>query len=539
VNKTSEIEFQSWLKNSEGLNLEFKKAENSFNESKDLPDYCSAIANEGGGKLILGVSDNKTITGSKAFKNTYHTVPNKILQSIGIRVDIEECYFSNKRVLIFHIPSRPSGIIIASTGNYKYPMRVGSSLMEMNSEKIKEIVTETIPDFSSTIVEGFNISDVDIEAISIFSALWAQKQNKPEYKNYPIDKTLKAIGAMTDKGLNYACLILFGKKERIDELLPGAEIIFEWRQEKKIRYDSRINWREPFFKIFDNIWGAINARNIRIPFHEGFIQREIFSFTEEPVREAVLNAVTHRDYRINSASIFIKASPEEIVINSPGGFLPGITQSNILEKSEWRNRRIAEIFEKAGLVERSGQGMEIIFGSTIKEGKGLPGFSGSDQYAVQLTIPAVIKDENFILYIEKIGNEKQISLSFEEILELENIREKRKLHNPIFKNKFLDLGIIERIGNTSGSKYVLSHKYYAFKGKPGLYTRIVGISRDEKKHLIVKHIQKNKKGFARDFVDIFPDLTQKDISNLLQELKKEGKISHEGTDKSGCWVLLN
>ena len=65
-------EFNKWLKNPEGLHLEFKAARNSFSCDKDLPDYCAALANEGGGKLILGVEDKThKIAGSKAFEETY------------------------------------------------------------------------------------------------------------------------------------------------------------------------------------------------------------------------------------------------------------------------------------------------------------------------------------------------------------------------------------------------------------------------------------------------------------------------------------
>ena len=80
-----------------------------------------------------------------------------------------------------------------------------------------------------------------------------------------------------------------GKKEKIDQFLPGNEIIFEWRHDAgKTAHDFRKNWREPFFKIYDEIWETINARNIRIPFQEGLFQREIYAFSDKPVREALL-----------------------------------------------------------------------------------------------------------------------------------------------------------------------------------------------------------------------------------------------------------
>ena len=403
-NQTTDKQFEKWIGKSEGLNLEFKKAENSFSKTKDLPDYCAALANEGGGKLILGVDNSRNIIGTKAFRGTSDALSHCLLQNLGIRIDVEEKIYKEARVLIFHIPSRSVGSIIKSSGDYKYPMRAGSSLVEMSQDKIKEILNEAETDFSCQIVKNFVLSDIDEDAITNFKKLWAQKQDKKEYLEFSTEKTLRAIGAMDSEGLNNAALILFGKKQKIDELLPCAEIIFEWRQTQKIRHDFRKEWREPFFKIYNDVWENINVRNIRFPYHEGFVQREVIAFNEESIREAIANAIAHRDYHIQSASIFIKATPEKISIQSPGGFVNGVNAENILERSEWRNRRIAEIFQLAGLVERSGQGMDIIFGNTIREGKGLPNFAGSDNYLVFLNIPAEVKDESFILFLEKIIN---------------------------------------------------------------------------------------------------------------------------------------
>lgn len=537
---TSETQFKKWLQSTEeGLNLEFKRAENQFNQSKDLPDYCAALANEGGGKLILGVTDQRQVTGTRAFVGTSQTLANRLLSGLGIRIDVEEFVFEGKRVLIFHVPGRSLGRIVPSTGEYQYPMRAGSSLVEMSQDKIKTIHSESDPDFSTNIVPSFTLADIDELAVATFKKLWAEKEKNPDFVNFSTEKTLRAIDVLNGEGINYAGLILFGKKEKIHELLPGAEIVYEWRQDEKIMHDFRKEWRMPFFSVFEDIWTTINARNIRFPFQEGFIQREIFAFTEKSIREALLNAVTHRDYRVNSASIYIKASPNNFLIQSPGGFIPGVDASNALKSTRWRNRRIAEVFQYAGLVERAGQGLDTIFENTIREGKGLPDFSGSDAYSVILRIPAKVKDENFILFLEKVINDDNIPLSFEEIYELENIRENKKVSNPSFKEKFLSFGIIERIGKTRGSKYMLGHKYYSFEGKTGIYTRIAGILRQTKKHLIIEHIEKNKIGYAKDFDDIFPDLKRQDISNLLQELKMEKKITHKGSPRSGHWEILN
>lgn len=532
-------EFNKWLQRLEDHSLEFKSAENSFSANKDLPDYCAAISNEGGGKLILGVDPNRRIVGTRAFQNTHNKLSHELLQKLRIRIDVEELKHPEGRILIFHIPPHPQGQPIKSTGKYKHPMRAGESLVEMDNATLKRILNETDTDFSSQIVMDLSLAAIDDQAINNFKQLWVKKARRNDYLSYSNEKALRSIGLLTEKGLNYASLILFGKKEKIDELVPGSEIIFEWRQDsKKIPYDYRKNWREPFFKIYNDVWETINARNIRFPFQEGLFQREIYAFSEKPIREAVLNAVAHRDYAINNRSVFIKASPEEFLIESPGGFPYGITIENILRETYWRNRRIAETLEKAGLVERSGQGMDDIFESTIKEGKGLPDLSGSDDFSVRLKIPAQVKDKNFILFIEKITRERQIILSFDEIYELEKIREHQPVTEIEYKKKFLDIGIIERVGRTRGAKYILSHKYYTHEGKIGEHTRLRGISREKCKTLILEHLEKNK-GYVHDLCGTFQELKPMDISNLLQELKNDKKIEHVGSKRTGYWRLKN
>jgi len=104
------------LSGPEGCQLEFKTAKNSFSSDKDLPDYCAALANEGGGKLILGVDDRRRVTGSKAFFGTHNTLPHELLNKLKIRVEVEELIHPQGRVLIFHAPPHPPGQPVKSTG---------------------------------------------------------------------------------------------------------------------------------------------------------------------------------------------------------------------------------------------------------------------------------------------------------------------------------------------------------------------------------------------------------------------------------------
>ena len=64
-----------------------------------------------------------------------------------------------------------------------------------------------------------------------------------------------------------------------------------------------------------------------------------------------------------------------------------------------------------------------------------------------------------------------------------------------------------------------------------------GLSREHKKELILQHLRKNKKGFARDLQDTLGELSAADVSNLLRELKQDGKMAHEGSKRTGHWRL--
>ncbi|MBF0106382.1 MAG: putative DNA binding domain-containing protein [Deltaproteobacteria bacterium] len=535
---TTPKQFDQWLSCVEDFDIEFKTAKNSFSKDKDLPDYCAALANEGGGRLILGVNDQRQVVGTKAFLGTHNKLSYELLQKLKIRVDVEEFDHPDGRVLIFHVPPRPAGQRIRSTGDYVYPMRVGESLVEMDDQKTREILTETQPDFTAGIVEGFTVDDLDPVALQNLRVVWSREKKRSEILDYSTNKILDALNLVEGGRFNYACLILLGNKSVLDRLLADAEIIFEWRgTPTQTHHDFRACWREPYFKIHDVIWQTINARNSRIPYQDGLFQKEVMAFDEKSVREAWLNAIIHRDYSMRGRSVFILANPQSITVESPGGFLPGVTPENVIDSKEWRNRRLAETLEKVGLVERSGQGMDDIFKFCIRDGKGLPDLSKSDSFSVIIKIPAQVQDKAFILFLEKVAHEKQILLDVHEIMELERVRCGGSIINTDSKNKFLKAGIIESVGRTSGTKYILSHRYYETIGQSGKHTRLKGLTRDQIKELILNHIRGGKPSRREDLLAGFSEHSPHDISNILQELKRAGQIIYKGSTLTGKWII--
>lgn len=116
---TTPHQIDLWLSSStEHQRLEFKEAKTQF-DNRRLYKYCVAIANEGGGHLVLGVSDGKPrrVVGSAAFRNPVE-MASKLFQAVGFRVDIEEVAHPDGRVVVFHIPGRSKGTAYDFEGAY-------------------------------------------------------------------------------------------------------------------------------------------------------------------------------------------------------------------------------------------------------------------------------------------------------------------------------------------------------------------------------------------------------------------------------------
>jgi len=517
--------------------LEFKEACNSFSRT-ERDDYCAAIANEGGGYLIFGVNDDYEIVGTRIYDGNLDSIANQIFEAIAHKVSAFEVLHPKGRVVVIQIDVHPPGRPVRGR-NYGIPMRTGSSLREMDAETLRKIRDEANEDRTSAIAVGADLSWLDDAAINLFMQYRAKKLSV-DVASLDLDQVLKDIGLITADGkLTIACVLLLGKLQR--EMFNDAqEMVFEWRQEEgKIEYDHRKEWRGPLLLAVEGAWQELNARNSRFPFHEGFVQRDIYAFDEKTIREAILNAVAHRDYTRTGAFIFIRATPENLVVQSPGGFVKGVNKDNILERCERRNPLVASALQCLGLVERSGQGVDIISDRNIRAGKGLPSYEGSDDSAVILAIPASVKDPSFVKFIETYINERKIPLNIDELIELERLRVSGSLKELRFKEKFLQHGLIEPIGNTSGRKFVLPRRYYEAVGDTGHGLRISGLERSKVKELLYTHIERHGSLRVSEAVDSFPEYKYQDVRNMLQELKRDGRIAFEGSRNKGSWKLTN
>ncbi|MFA5806433.1 MAG: ATP-binding protein, partial [Melioribacteraceae bacterium] len=217
----------------------------------------------------------------------------------------------------------------------------------------------------------------------------------------------------------------------------------------------------------------------------------------------------------------------------------GVTPENILYKQNPRNRRIAEVFQKCGLVERSGQGADKMFRFSIEEAKPLPDYSRSDAYSVTLLLNGGIQDVQFLKFFEKVSEEKKVEWSVSDLILLEFIRKGTKLDSSYHDSvqRLINQGLVEIVGRGKGVKYILSKKFYTFLGEKGVYTRKRGLDTEAKKALLIKHMEHHGKGKFNEFKDVIPGLTDDQLKNLLKSLRRDKKIEFVGAHRNGYWVL--
>ena len=344
-----------------------------------------------------------------------------------------------------------------------------------------------------------------------------------------------------DGKVTYAALALLGKKASLGHYLPQAELVFEYRSsESSIGYQQRLEFRQGFLLTLNELWTAINLRNEVQSYEDGLFVRRIPAFNERVVREAILNAVTHRDYRVAS-SVFIRQYPRKLEIESPGGLPTGITKANMLTRQAPRNRRIAEACSKCGLVERSGQGIDYMFRTLIEEGKRQPDFTGTDDHRVSVVLDGEIQNPQFLRFLEKVGQEEQVSFGTADLIVLDYVHREQPVPPELrmVLPSLLERGVIERIGRGRGVRYLLSQRFYSFLGRRGSYTRARGLDRDTQKELLMRHIKASEPAGAplKELQEVLKDLSRKQVQTLLRELREAGRVVVTGITRSGRWHL--
>jgi ATP-dependent DNA helicase RecG len=345
---------------SEHQRLEFKEAKTQFDNRK-LYKYCVALANEGGGYLLLGIEDQppRKVVGTAAFNDPVEMAA-KMFQTLGFRVEIEEVLHPDGRVLVFHIPSRPRGTVYDFEGAYL--MRAGEELVPMSEDRLRAIFAEGQPDwFSQPALEN-------CEDDKVVQLLDTQSYFDLLHLPYPVNRAgvlerfeSEKLIQRQDAGWTITNLgaMLFAKKlDQFDRLARKAArvIVYEGKNKLKTKLDKpgAKGYAVGFQGLVEFIYGLVPSNEVI----EQALRREVKMFPEIAVRELVANALIHQDFTQTGTSVMIEIYDDRMEISNPGK--PFISPDRFIDEYQSRNERLAGLMRRLGICEEKGSGVDKV-----------------------------------------------------------------------------------------------------------------------------------------------------------------------------------
>ncbi|WP_293129108.1 ATP-binding protein [Microcoleus sp. bin38.metabat.b11b12b14.051] len=345
-------------------NLEFKEAKLQFDSTK-LLKYCVALANEGGGYIVLGVTDKRPrqVVGSQAWSTAEHlnSIKAKIVNELRFRVEVTELQHQKGRVLVFKVPTRPVGQPLAFDGAYL--MRAGEELVPMTPDVLKTIFAEDQQDWFSQPARC-NASPDDVIALldtqtyfelleipyptsrdAVLERLQTQELIKHTTQCWTISN-LAAI--LLAKKLEAFCPALARKAPRV--------VIYEGMNKLQTRDDKTDNrgYAVGFAGLVDFVHSAAPQNR----FIEEVVREEVKMFPEQALRELIANALVHQDFLATGTSVMIEMYSDRIEISNPG--IPPIKVERFIDEYRSRNEQLADLMRRFGICEEKGSGIDKV-----------------------------------------------------------------------------------------------------------------------------------------------------------------------------------
>ena len=346
--------------NSEHQQLEFKEAKNQYDNTK-LYKYCVALANEGGGQLLLGIADKppRPVVGTAAFNNPVK-MAEKLFQTLGFRVDVEEVAHPDGRVVVFHIPSRPRGTAYHFDGAYL--MRSGEELVPMGEDQLRRIFAEGEPDW----LEEPSLQEIDAQ--QVIELLDTQTFFELMGRPYPTDRTGVIERLIQERLIDkqngsygirrIGALLLARRLENFPDLVRKAPrvVVYSGISKLETKLDQVVT--KGYAVGFQGLVQSVMAQLPQNEVIENALRKEMKLVPEITIRELVANALIHQDFRIGGASVMVDVYTNRIEISNPGE--PVVPVERFIDGYQSRNERLADLMRRMGICEEKSSGIDKV-----------------------------------------------------------------------------------------------------------------------------------------------------------------------------------
>jgi len=340
--------------------LEFKEAKTQFNNKK-LYRYCVALANEGGGHLILGIEDKppRNVVGSSAFNDTVD-MASKLFQTIGFRVDIEEVIHPAGRVVVFIIPSRSKGTAYHYEGAYL--MRSGDQLVPMSEDHLRRIFAEGQPSWlEESALDDASGQDVImlLDTQSFFDLLkLPYPTNQEGVLTRLTDEHLIKPGGNGYSILNIGALLLAKTLKPFSTVNRKAARVIVFDGESKLKTISDVSGDKGYAVGFAGLASYVMSQLPQNEVIQEAIRTEVKLVDEVVIRELLANALIHQDLTLGGGSPMVEIYSNRVEISNPGD--PVVPVERFIDGYQSRNERLADLMRRFGICEEKSSGIDRV-----------------------------------------------------------------------------------------------------------------------------------------------------------------------------------
>ena len=365
---------------SEHQRLEFKAARVQF-DNKRLYEYCVALANEGGGHLLLGIEDEppRPVVGTQAFNNPVE-MEEKLFKALGFRVNIEEINHPDGRVLVFQIPERPRGTAYHLDG--RYLMRSGASLVPMSEDQLRRIFDEGKPDWLEGPCNGYLSAQDVVELLDTQTFFKLLDMPYPSNREGVVERLMREnLVDRTAEGHSIrriGALLLAKRMEDFPfEIQAKAPRVVVYSGTSKIstkldRIESK-GYAVGFEGLVQFIMNQIPQREII----EDALRKKIELVPEIAIRELAANALIHQDFTLTGMRVMIEIYADRVEISSPGKPLMPLGRS--INGHHPRSQRLTNIMRTFSICEEQGSGIDKVIGAMEEADLPAPEFRATSQ----------------------------------------------------------------------------------------------------------------------------------------------------------------
>jgi ATP-dependent DNA helicase RecG len=429
-----------------------------------LAEHLVAFANSDGGTVVVGLDDRGRAPGS-VFAEDVEAVLRAAerLCRPPVVAGWEQLEGPAGPAYAISVPRSPE---LHSLADGRVLIRAGSYNRPLGGEEIRHLAaTKSSGDYEAEAVPGARRNDLDDDVIAEYIDKRQQRQRRPVTQ--PVDELLREIGALDSQGNpTHSGLLLFGRHPQ--HFLPQSGLVFvkfvgnEPRGDDGLAgYGRREEVTGPLARVIENAWQIAWSEMTVGAVVKGLERQDIAEYPPFAVREALVNAVCHRDYRLKGRRIEMRMYADRLEVISPGG-LPGyITVDNLVEEHFSRNPRLVAGLFQWGYIEELGLGIDRMIEDMVQAGHPPPKFKAAP-YSFTVTL--------FNARERRATPRWETSMNERQARALTYVRESGSITNREYRqlcpdvtpetlrldlNDLVDRGILLRIGAKKGTYYIL------------------------------------------------------------------------------------